>query len=44
MVTGVLDAAGEGVARYFADVKREEFFAYHSAVCPWEVDHYLTAF
>jgi glutamine synthetase len=44
VVSGVLDAAGEGVAGYFANLKREEFFAYHSAVSPWEVDHYLTAF
>ncbi len=29
---------------YFANIKREEFFAYHSAVTPWEIDHYLTAF
>ena len=33
-----------GVAGYFADLKREEFFAYHSAVSPWEIDQYLTAF
>ncbi len=44
VVVGVLDAAGDGVAGYFANVKREEFFAYHSAVTPWEIDHYLTAF
>jgi glutamine synthetase len=44
VVTGVLDAAGEGVAGYFANIKREEFFAYHGAVTPWEIDHYLTAF
>ena len=44
VVAGVLDAVGEGVAAYFANLKREEFFAYHSAVSPWEVDHYLTAF
>lgn len=44
VVTGVLDAAGDGVASYFANVKREEFFAYHSAVSPWEIDQYLTAF
>jgi len=31
--------AGEGVASYFAKVKREEFFAYHSAVAPWEIDN-----
>ncbi|HKH53039.1 MAG TPA: type III glutamate--ammonia ligase [Mycobacterium sp.] len=44
VVAGVLDAAGDGVASYFANVKREEFFVYHSAVTPWEIDHYLTAF
>ena len=44
VVAGVLDAAADGVAGYFANVKREEFFAYHSAVTPWEIDHYLTAF
>lgn len=44
VVTAVLDAAGEGVAGYFANVKREEFFAYHSAVSAWEIDQYLTAF
>ena len=40
----VVTAAGDGVAGYFAGVKREEFFAYHSAVSPWEIDNYLTAF
>jgi glutamine synthetase len=44
VITGVLDAVGEGVAKYFADVKRDEFFSYHSTVSPWEVDQYLTAF
>ena len=44
VVAGVLDAAGDGVAGYFANVKREEFFAYHSSVTQWEIDHYLTAF
>ena len=44
LITGVLDTAGEGVASYFAKVKRDEFFAYHSAVAPWEIDNYLTAF
>jgi glutamine synthetase len=32
------------VCRYFADLKREEFFAYHATVSPWEVEQYLTAF
>ncbi|MBI3225077.1 MAG: type III glutamate--ammonia ligase [Mycolicibacterium cosmeticum] len=44
VITGVLDAAGDGVSSYFAGVKRDEFFAYHGTVSPWEVDQYLTAF
>ena len=44
VVAGVLDAAGDGVSGYFANIKRDEFFAYHGAVTPWEIDHYLTAF
>jgi glutamine synthetase len=44
VITGVLDAAGDGVATYFAAIKRDEFFAYHGSVSPWEVDQYLTAF
>ncbi len=44
VIAGVLDAAGDGVASYFANLKRDEFFAYHGSVSPWEVDHYLTAF
>ncbi|MHA3018941.1 type III glutamate--ammonia ligase [Mycobacterium sp. BMJ-28] len=44
VISGVLDAAGAGVAGYFADLKRAEFFAYHGTVAPWEIDSYLTAF
>ena len=44
VVSGVLDVAGDGVASYFADVKRREFFDYHGTVSPWEVEQYLTAF
>jgi glutamine synthetase len=44
VVAGVLDAVGDGVAGYFAAIKRDEFFAYHSSVSPWEVEQYLTAF
>jgi glutamine synthetase len=43
-LSGALDAAGPGVAAYFATLKREEFFTWHSQVSAWEVDHYLTAF
>lgn len=44
VVSGVLNAAGPGVADYFAGLKREEVFAWHSAVSPWEIDQYLQAF
>lgn len=43
-VSAVLDAVGPGVADYFAHLKREEFFTWHSHVSAWEVDRYLTAF
>lgn len=44
VVGGALDAAGPGVAAYFAEVKRDEFFEWHGQVTSWEVDHYVTAF
>jgi glutamine synthetase len=44
VVTAGLDAAGPGVADYFAALKRAEFFEWHSAVGAWEHDRYLTAF
>lgn len=44
VVGAVLDSAGPGVAEYFARIKREEFFDWHSSVTPWEVEEYLTAF
>jgi glutamine synthetase len=44
VISGVLDSAGDGICKYFADLKREEFFAYHSTVSPWEIEQYLTAF
>jgi glutamine synthetase len=44
VISGALDAAGPGVSRYFADLKREEFFDWHATVGPWELDRYLTAF
>lgn len=42
----VLDAVGAdaGVSKYFTNLKREEFFTYHSQVSAWEIDQYLTAF
>lgn len=48
VVTGMLDAARTdgvpSVAAYYARLKREEFFSWHSNVGPWEHDRYLTAF
>ncbi|MEE4024876.1 type III glutamate--ammonia ligase [Gordonia sp. PKS22-38] len=52
VVTGTLNAAipddwsdrETAVSEYFSRLKREEFFAWHSAVSPWEIDNYLTAF
>ena len=44
VVSGALDGAGEGVATYFANLKREEFFTWHREVTPWEIDRYLQAF
>ncbi|MCX4094413.1 type III glutamate--ammonia ligase [Nocardia sp. alder85J] len=44
VLTAALDIAGPGVAAYFADRKREEFFAWHNTVSDWEIDRYLTAF
>ncbi|WP_332643520.1 type III glutamate--ammonia ligase [Aeromicrobium sp.] len=43
-ICGVLDSVGPDVAAYFANLKREEFFTWHSHVSAWEVDQYLTAF
>ncbi|MFF3544733.1 type III glutamate--ammonia ligase [Streptomyces platensis] len=44
VITGALDAAGARVSEYFAALKREEFFDWHTGVGDWELDHYLTAF
>ncbi|MFC4494599.1 type III glutamate--ammonia ligase [Streptomyces ovatisporus] len=44
VVTGALDVAGAGVSEYFAGLKREEFFDWHTGVGDWEIDRYLTAF
>ena len=43
-ISGALDGAGAHVAQYFGDLKREEFFRWHSQVTSWEIDRYLTAF
>lgn len=38
--TGV--SPGAGVSSTYADLKRDEFYAYHAVVTPWELDRYLT--
>lgn len=45
VMRGVLDAVdpGAGVSEYYAELKREEFYAWHAAVTPWEIDRYLTS-
>ena len=43
LLRGVLDGVGPGVADYYAQLKREEFYTWHSQVSAWEIDHYLTA-
>ena len=42
-VCAALDVAGAQVSRYFADLKRAEFFVWHAAISEWETDRYLTA-
>jgi glutamine synthetase len=44
VVREAVNAAGPGVAEYFAQVKRDEFFDWHATVGSWEHDRYLTAF
>ena len=43
VVRATLDAAGPGVADYYAKLKKAEFFAYHADVSDWEHARYLTA-
>jgi glutamine synthetase len=44
VVREALNAAGPGVAEYFAQAKRDEFWDWHGTVVAWEHDRYLTAF
>ncbi|BAX92171.1 type III glutamate--ammonia ligase [Mycobacterium shigaense] len=49
VIKAVLDSADSEalaprVSDYYAQLKRQEFFAWHSSVTPWEIDTYLTAF
>lgn len=45
LVLAVLDGVDptSGVSRYYAELKREEFHAWHAQVSNWEIDRYLTA-
>lgn len=38
------NALGPNVTDYYAQVKEEEFLAWHNTVSPWEIDRYLTAY
>jgi glutamine synthetase len=44
IVRAALDSGDRDVSQYFAALKRDEFFAWHGEVSPWEIDQYLTAF
>ena len=44
VVCAALDVAGAPVAKYFADMKRGEFFAWHSEISNWELERYLNGF
>ena len=44
VVSAALDVAGAPVTKYFADMKRGEFFHWHSAISDWEIERYLTGF
>ena len=43
VVRAALDTCGDGVADYYAGLKRDEFTAWHNTVTQWEIDEYLTA-
>ncbi|HOZ60045.1 MAG TPA: hypothetical protein PKY70_17840, partial [Nakamurella multipartita] len=45
VVQGVLDSVdpSAGVSQYYARLKRDEFYEWHSRVTDWEVERYLTA-
>jgi glutamine synthetase len=45
VLRGVLDTVDPtaGVSQYYAKLKRDEFYAWHDAVSPWEIESYLTA-
>jgi glutamine synthetase len=37
----IREALGETYAKYYSDIKREEWRLYHTSVSQWELDHYL---
>ena len=45
VIRGVLDSVDPeaGVAGYYADLKRQEFYDWHNSVSAWEFDRYLTS-
>ncbi len=40
----ICGALGKPLAQEFLKAKHREWFEYHSAVSPWELDHYLPEF
>lgn len=40
----IINALGKPLAEEFLKVKHREWYDYHSAVSPWELDHYLPEF
>jgi glutamine synthetase len=35
---------GPELKKAFVELKTAEWWSYHNAVSPWEIDHYLTFF
>ena len=40
----IIEALGKPLAEEFLKAKHREWYEYHSAVSPWELDHYLPEF
>lgn len=43
VIRGALDEVdpAAGVSAYYAELKRQEFYAWHNTVSAWEIEHYL---
>jgi len=40
----IINALGEPFARYYIDVKREEWRRYHRSISQWETENYLSVY